>query len=209
MPLMMLVLLLPHHHHARLHPIHPPTIKTAPTIPRIYIPAITATTATTATAAALTGPPSGGGPLPLHLPKLLQVHLQRLHVVLESQSRHRPEKIVTVDRLPLLSLTLIRRLSRDEAYELRHALLHRLLRVFRDLRVRWQRFLHDPTHVRYWQKPVLLSRRELAVGIVVVPPRLVVRVRHYRLTNPTFKRNRLNLGVFDVREIGKSKREIR
>jgi len=69
------------------------------------------------------------GLLSFHFSKALQVDLQRLHVVLEAQSRHRPQKIVAVDRLSLFALALVGGLAGDEADEFRHALLHRLLRV--------------------------------------------------------------------------------
>ena len=113
-------------------------------------------------------PSHHSGFLPLHLPILVQVNLERIHVVLEAQGSHGPEKIVAVDRLPLLLLALIGSLSCYEADELRHALLHRLLRLLRYLRVRRQRLLHDPAHVCYWEEPVLLP----ATGQLVAPARV-------------------------------------
>ncbi|KAI3735035.1 hypothetical protein L6452_14521 [Arctium lappa] len=61
--------------------------------------------------------------------------------------RHRPQQIVVVDRLPLLSLTLVGCFSGDETGELRYALLNRLLRILRDLLICRQRLFHDPAHV--------------------------------------------------------------
>lgn len=49
-----------------------------------------------------------------------------------------------------------RALAGDEADELRYTLLHRLLRVLRNLRVVRQRFLHDPADVGDGQETVLL-----------------------------------------------------
>ncbi|BAT88503.1 hypothetical protein VIGAN_05201100 [Vigna angularis var. angularis] len=119
------------------------------------------------------------GLLSFHFSKALKVDLQRLHVVLEAQSRHRPKKIVAVDRLSLFALALVGGLAGDEADEFRHTLLNRLLRVLRDLCVRRKRLLHDATHVCDRQKPVLLPRRHLAaLAGVVRAAGVVVGVRH-------------------------------
>nr|GMC77124.1 hypothetical protein TorRG33x02_100610 [Ipomoea batatas] len=112
--------------------------------------------------------------------KRTKVNLEGLDVLLEAERSHRPEKIVAVDRFPLLSLALVGRLAGDEADELRHALLHRLLGVLRDLRVRRQRLLHDPAHVGYRQEPVLLPRR-ISARAAVVTARIVVGIRHPKL----------------------------
>ena len=77
---------------------------------------------------------------------MLEVALERLDVVLKAESGHRLEQVVVVDRLALLALALVRGLVDDEADELRHALLHRLLCVLRDLRIRRQSLLHDVAH---------------------------------------------------------------
>lgn len=116
-----------------------------------------------------------GGLFALHLAELLEIALEGLDVILEAEGGHGPEEIVAVDGLPLLPLALVGGLAGDEADELRHALLHRLLRVLRDLRVRRQRLLHDPAHVRDRKQPVLLPRRHLAVrSSVVASSRVVV-----------------------------------
>ncbi|KAJ6301804.1 hypothetical protein OIU77_016008 [Salix suchowensis] len=87
--------------------------------------------------------------LPLCLSKPLQINLERLHVFLEAQGRHGPQEIITVDCLSLLSLALVGGLSCDEADELGHAFLHRLLGVLGDFSVCWECFFHDPTNVGY------------------------------------------------------------
>ena len=47
-------------------------------------------------------------PLALHgLSVLLEVELQRLHVVVEAEGRHRKENVLAVNCLPLLSLTTL------------------------------------------------------------------------------------------------------
>ncbi|RHN67402.1 hypothetical protein MtrunA17_Chr3g0102361 [Medicago truncatula] len=58
------------------------------------------------------------GLLTFHLPKPLKITFQRLNILLESQRRHRPKQIIAVDRLPLLTLTLIGGFAGDEADEL-------------------------------------------------------------------------------------------
>lgn len=67
--------------------------------------------------------------IPFHLPVPMKIHCQRLHVIIESQLAHRPQHIFRRYRLSLLPLAPLVRFSRYEAYELRHALLYRLLRV--------------------------------------------------------------------------------
>ena len=71
-----------------------------------------------------------------HLAVLVEIHLQRLDVLFESESAHRPQKVVTVDGFTLFTLTFVAGLTRDEADELRDALLNGLFRVFGDFRVR-------------------------------------------------------------------------
>ena len=63
----------------------------------------------------------------------LKVELQGLNVVVKPQGGHGEEDIFTVDGLPLLSLTPVARLARDERDELGHALLDALARIFGDL----------------------------------------------------------------------------
>lgn len=87
------------------------------------------------------------------VPVLAQVELQDVQVALEPQRIDRPEQILPVDGLALLVFTLLAGLARDERYELRHALLNRLLGVFCDLSVLWQRLLHDAADVGDWQEP--------------------------------------------------------
>ncbi|KAK7289576.1 hypothetical protein RIF29_03318 [Crotalaria pallida] len=84
-----------------------------------------------------------------------------LNVFLEPQRGHGPQQVVAVDGLTLLTLALVGGFAGYEADELRHALLHLLLRVLRDLRIFWQRLLHYPAPVRYRQEPVLLLQRHL------------------------------------------------
>lgn len=74
-----------------------------------------------------------------HLPQLGQVDFQRLRVVLKPERDHGVEDVLSANGLPLLHLTLLRRLGRDERDELGHALLHALLRLLRDLRRRGDR----------------------------------------------------------------------
>ena len=74
--------------------------------------------------------------LTLGLSKLVEIHLEGLDVVLESQGRHRPQKVLPVDRFPLFSLALVAGLARDETYELGNALLHRLFRILCNFGVR-------------------------------------------------------------------------
>ena len=63
----------------------------------------------------------------------LKVELQGLYVVVKPQGGHGEEDIFTVDGFPLLSLTPVARLARDERDELGHALLDALARIFGDL----------------------------------------------------------------------------
>ena len=63
----------------------------------------------------------------------LKVELQGLNVVVKPQGGHGKEDIFTVDGPPLLSLTPVARLARDERDELGHALLDALARIFGDL----------------------------------------------------------------------------
>lgn len=106
---------------------------------------------------ALSGRRRHGRLLSLELPVLIQIYLERLHVVFEAKGGHPPEKIIAVDGFPLLSLALVRGLAGNEADELRHTFLHRLLRVFGDFRIPRQRPLHYPPHVRYGEQAILLS----------------------------------------------------
>lgn len=93
--------------------------------------------------------------LPLNLPVLIQVGLEGDHIVLEPEGRDGPDDVVAVDGLPLLPLALVGGLPSDEADELRHALLDRLLGVLRDLAVHREDLLHYPSNVCYGQEPVL------------------------------------------------------
>mmetsp|Transcript_12965 Transcript_12965/g.55332 ORF Transcript_12965/g.55332 Transcript_12965/m.55332 type:complete len:218 (+) Transcript_12965:1950-2603(+) len=106
--------------------------------------------------------------LALGLAILVQVHLERLDVLLESERAHGPQQVVAVDGLALFALALIARLAGDEADELRDALLDRLLGVLGDLRVRGQRLLHDATDVGNWQEAVLFSNVTALLVVVVV-----------------------------------------
>lgn len=56
--------------------------------------------------------------LPLHVPVLMEVTLQGLHILFKAERGHGPHKIIAVDGLPLLVLALIRGLCCDEADEL-------------------------------------------------------------------------------------------
>ncbi|RWR89853.1 hypothetical protein CKAN_01892500 [Cinnamomum micranthum f. kanehirae] len=80
----------------------------------------------------------------------------RLNIFFETKSRHRPQKIVAVDRLPLLSLAFVRCFAGDEADELGRALLNSLFGFFRYLGVRREGFLHDATHVGNGEETILL-----------------------------------------------------
>jgi hypothetical protein len=104
-----------------------------------------------------------GGLLALGLAVAVEVGLERGDVGLEAERGHGPEQVVAVDGLALLALALVGGLPRDEADELRHALLHRLLGLLGDLGVRGQRLLHDARHVRDRQEPVLLLGRRVVV----------------------------------------------
>ena len=54
-------------------------------------------------------------PLALHgLPVLLEVELERLHVVVEAQGRHREQDVLAVDGLPLLGLAPLTGLTGDK-----------------------------------------------------------------------------------------------
>ena len=92
----------------------------------------------------------------LRLSVLVQVNLQRSDVVFEPEHRHRTEKIVAVDGLPLLPLAFVGGFAGDEAYELRHAFLDGFLRFFGDLGVGGERLLHDPADVGDWEEPFLV-----------------------------------------------------
>jgi len=119
--------------------------------------------------------------LPLHLPVLVQVNLERVHILLEPQCGHGPQQVITVDGFPLLLLALIRGFTCYEADELRHALLHGFLGLLGDLGVRRQRLLHDPAHVGYGKEPVLLSApREFIASTRVTgwPSWIVIRISH-------------------------------
>lgn len=56
-------------------------------------------------------PPPSGHRVLLRLPVLGEVRLERVDVALEAQGRERPEQVVAVDRLALLALALVGRLS--------------------------------------------------------------------------------------------------
>lgn len=73
--------------------------------------------------------------------------LESLRIILKAERNHRVENILAADRLSLLKLALLRRLGRDEADKLGHALLHALLGVFRDFS-RWRHgVLHDTRNI--------------------------------------------------------------
>jgi hypothetical protein len=91
--------------------------------------------------------PEDGGLLALGLAVAVEVGLERGDVGLEAERGHGPEQVVAVDGLALLALALVGGLPRDEADELGHALLHRLLGLLGDLGVGGQRLLHDARHV--------------------------------------------------------------
>lgn len=145
-----LSLVWPHHHHPTIHPT-------------------AAASAAKSTRLATSGgsSPSGsvllragagdGRLFALELAVLVEVDLERLNIIFESESSHGPKEVVAVDSLAFLSLTLVGGLASDEADELRNALLNRLLCVFGDLAVGWQGLLHDPAYVGYRKETVLLS----------------------------------------------------
>ncbi|KAJ6723852.1 hypothetical protein OIU74_008248 [Salix koriyanagi] len=165
------LMVMAHHHHPAVHPLPPTTtIKRSTSTAGGISPTSTACSTTptrpTTRTILLPGWSSHRALIPFHLPILLQVNLQGLHVLLEPKRRHGPQKIVTVYGLPLLSLALVRSLSCYKADELRHTLLNRLLCVFGDLGVCRQSFFHYPAHVCNWQKPVLLLCRQLTGGVV-------------------------------------------
>lgn len=106
--------------------------------------------------------------LPLHLPILGKINLERIDIIFESKGHDGPQNVVTVDRLPLLALAFLGCLARDEADELGDAFLDGLLRVLGDLAVPRDDLLHDPAHVGYREKTVLLFIVVVVVDVVVV-----------------------------------------
>ncbi|TYH28675.1 hypothetical protein ES288_A02G162800v1 [Gossypium darwinii] len=108
--------------------------------------------------------PSHGILLPFGFPILVEVNLERTHVILETQCRHCPQQIIPVYGLPFLPLTLIGSLASDETDELRHTFLHCLFGFFGYFCVGGEGFFHYPTHVSYGEEPILFFRR--TVGYV-------------------------------------------
>ena len=74
--------------------------------------------------------------------------LKSLCIVFKAERNHRVENVLAADRLSLLELALLRRLGRDEANKLGHALLHALLGVLRDFCRRRHGILHDTRNIR-------------------------------------------------------------
>ena len=85
--------------------------------------------------------------------------LEGLRIILKAERNHRVENILATDRLSLLKLALLRRFGRDKADELRHALLHALLGIFRDFSRWWHRVLHDTRNICYllWATAVAVA----------------------------------------------------
>ena len=83
-----------------------------------------------------------------HLAELCKVDLESLRIIFKPERNHRVEDILAPDRLSLLQLALLRRLGRDEADKLGHALLHALLGVLRDFCRRRHGVLHDTRNIR-------------------------------------------------------------
>ena len=106
-------------------------------------------------------PTFGGGLAPVlppdGLPVFGQVHLERLHVLVEAQGAHGPQYVVTIDRLALLLQALVRGLRRDERDELRNALLDRFLGFFCYFRILGQSVLHYSGNVGNGQVSILMN----------------------------------------------------
>jgi len=81
------------------------------------------------------------------LTELGEVDLEGLCVVFKAERDHRVQDVLAADRLALLELALLRRLGRDEADKLRHALLHALLGVLCDFGRGRHGVLHDARNV--------------------------------------------------------------
>lgn len=96
------------------------------------------------------------GSIPFRLSILVQIPPHGLRIVVEAQIGKSPAYIISIHGLSLLLVALVGRLSRNEADEFRHALLHRFFGVLRDLRIRGQDLLHDPPHIRDREEAVLL-----------------------------------------------------
>ncbi|KMT12944.1 hypothetical protein BVRB_4g090280 [Beta vulgaris subsp. vulgaris] len=108
------------------HPKNTPTIRAIyPNTTRAIIITITITIIITSL-----NRRSKAGSLPFQLPEPLQINLERFDVFFESKGGHRPKKIVAIDCLPFLSLTLIGGFSGDETYELRYTFLNSFFCVF-------------------------------------------------------------------------------
>jgi hypothetical protein len=120
-----------------------------------------------------------GGAVPLDLPVLVEVAAHGVDVVVEAQGAEGPAEVVAVDGLALLLVALVGGLAGDEADELGHALLHRLLGLLGDLGVGRQDLLHDAADVGDGQQPVLLPADDRPPPVLLPVRRLpVVAGRH-------------------------------
>ena len=93
------------------------------------------------------------------LPVLLIVKVYVVHVVLKVKLAHRPQNVVSHDRLPLLLFYDLARLTRNEGDELSHALLHALAGLTAHFGVLGQCFFHDAVDVGDRQEAVLVLPR--------------------------------------------------
>ena len=83
-----------------------------------------------------------------HLAELGKVNFESLRIIFKAERDHRVQDVLPADRLSLLQLALLRRLGRDEADKLGHALLHALLGVLSNFRRRRHGVLHDTRNIR-------------------------------------------------------------
>jgi hypothetical protein len=75
------------------------------------------------------------------------MNFQCLCVVFETESGHSAQYILPSNSLPLLHLTLLGGLARDEADEFRDAFLNAFLGIFCNLGCGRNRSFHDTRHV--------------------------------------------------------------
>lgn len=108
-------------------------------------------------------PPQGAALPAIKLTVAMQVHSERLNVIVKPELAHRPQHVLSSDGLPLLALATVVGFTGDEADVLGNAFLDGLLGIVRYLGVRGQDFAHDPDHVGDGHEPVLLPDNAFCV----------------------------------------------
>jgi len=94
----------------------------------------------------------------------LQVHFQRLDIIVKAERSHGKQNIFTIDSFTLLHVTSVTRFRCDKGDKLRHALLNTLTRILGNLPSLWNGSLHDLGNVCYRQEAILLAKRSATGG---------------------------------------------